>query len=262
MLAARSLCDTARENNVYVAGSAHPMDSYSPDTVPKASAMPVWKRSMDIIGAGLILVFLSPLLFLIALMIRIISPGPALFRQDRIGLGRRTFTILKFRTMKHNADTSRHRDHLHHLIESAGHTNDGSAIPMAKLDDDPQIIPLGGLFRKTGLDELPQLINVLRGEMSLVGPRPPIPYEVEHYQPWHLERFNALPGITGLWQVSGKNMLNFREMIDLDIHYARNIRFTMDLWILCRTPWAVLGQLLNKPIAVRPLQRDHGSRHE
>jgi lipopolysaccharide/colanic/teichoic acid biosynthesis glycosyltransferase len=196
-----------------------------------------WKRGMDVVVALLALLLLSPLFLLIALFIKIVSPGPVFFRQTRVGrLGRR-FDIWKFRTMNVDADSSAHENHLEALISRDQ--------PMEKLDaqDDPRIIPCGKLIRQTGVDELPQLFNVLRGEMSLVGPRPCIPYEAEKFLLWQRARFDALPGITGLWQVSGKNRTTFQEMIRLDIRYARNVSFWLDVKILCKTVPAILEQL-------------------
>jgi lipopolysaccharide/colanic/teichoic acid biosynthesis glycosyltransferase len=162
-------------------------------------------------------------------IIRLCSPGPVLFRQERIGLRGTPFVCLKFRTMHVQADTQSHQAYLEKLISSPA--------PMKKLDaeGDKRIFAFGRLLRASGLDELPQLINVLRGEMSLVGPRPCIRYEYERFKPEHMERFNTVPGLTGLWQVSGKNKTTFQEMIDLDIAYSRHLSFTRDVRILCRT---------------------------
>ena len=196
---------------------------------------------MDIIGSLGALIIFSPLFILIAAIIKVVSPGPIFFHQERMGYGGKTFTFFKFRTMDVNYNTSAHQQYYCNLIKG----NDNDCSPMAKLDDDnPQIIPFGNLLRKTYLDELPQLINVLRGEMSLVGPRPPIPYEVAEYIKWHNGRLDALPGMTGLWQVSGKNKLEFKEMVRLDISYSRNLSFFGDLKILLRTPPAILLELI------------------
>jgi lipopolysaccharide/colanic/teichoic acid biosynthesis glycosyltransferase len=203
--------------------------------------IPIWKRTMDIIGSLTALIIFSPLFIVIAAMIKLVSPGPVIFRQDRIGYGGNKFTFLKFRTMEVNSDTAVHQQYYCKLIKG----DKSHCRPMAKLDDEnPQIIPFGKLLRKTYLDELPQLLNVLRGEMSLVGPRPPIPYEVAEYIKWHNGRFDALPGMTGLWQVSGKNKLAFQEMVRLDISYSRNLSFLGDLKILLLTPSAILSELV------------------
>ncbi|GBC63774.1 sugar transferase [Desulfonema ishimotonii] len=199
--------------------------------------LPLWKRWTDIGGALLGLVISSPMLLLVSLMIRTVSSGPVLFRQERIGYGGTPFTLLKFRTMKSDADILAHRQHLSRLIK------EGAEKPMTKLDDDARIIPFGRILRKLCIDELPQLINVLRGEMSLVGPRPPIPYEVDEYLKWHNGRLDVVPGMTGLWQVSGKNRLTFKEMVRLDIRYARCRSFWLDLKILLMTPVAIFLQV-------------------
>jgi lipopolysaccharide/colanic/teichoic acid biosynthesis glycosyltransferase len=203
--------------------------------------MPLWKRVLDISGSLLGLIILSPVFLIIAVLIKTVCPGPAFFTQERIGYGGRPFRFLKFRTMKVDCDTGEHQAHLSCLIKAEADKD----LPMNKLDDcNADIIPLGRLLRKTYLDELPQLINVLRGEMSLVGPRPPIPYEVEEYSGWHHNRFNAVPGMTGLWQISGKNKLTFKEMVRLDIRYSRRLSFFSDLKILASTPLAIVAELL------------------
>ncbi len=154
----------------------------------------------------------------------------------------RSFKMWKFRTMKINSDTSGHQQYLAKLIKGSAY-NENSAKPMIKLEDDTRIIPFGKILRKTYLDELPQLINVLRGEMSLVGPRPPIPYEVEEYLQWHKGRIDIVPGMTGLWQVSGKNRLTFNEMVRLDIQYWRKKTPWLDIKILLMTPLAIVSQI-------------------
>jgi lipopolysaccharide/colanic/teichoic acid biosynthesis glycosyltransferase len=200
-------------------------------------AIPRWKRLLDVIFILLLLPVVLPLAISIAALIWLVSPGPILFRQERVGFGGSLFMCLKFRTMVVNADTSGHQSHLGDLMTSDA--------PMLKLDakGDSRIIPCGNLLRSSALDELPQLINVLRGEMSLVGPRPCTPYESQKYSSWHWERFNALPGLTGLWQVSGKNRTTFTEMMLLDIDYARNMTFGRDLLIIAKTPMVVIGQM-------------------
>ena len=180
---------------------------------------------------GLLLVGL-----LVALIIKLGSRGPVFFRQNRVGYKGREFVCFKFRTMAANAETESHRRHAQELIKSQSQ--------MVKLDErkDPRLIPFGSLLRACGLDELPQLINVFRGEMSLVGPRPCIPYECEAYQPWHWHRFDAVPGLTGLWQVSGKNRTTFDQMVRLDIEYSRNLSFWRDLAIIAKTVPALWRQ--------------------
>jgi len=196
------------------------------------------KRALDILLILLALPFLIPLALFIALLIRSVSTGPVLFRQQRVGYLGRRFMCFKFRTMFIDADTTMHQGHLHHLMNSN--------TPMVKMDSrgDPRIIPFGLFLRASGLDELPQLINVLRGEMSLVGPRPCLPYEYDKYLPWQKERFGTVPGLTGLWQVSGKNKTTFVEMIQLDIKYAKNKTLWWDLEIILMTIPALIIQML------------------
>jgi lipopolysaccharide/colanic/teichoic acid biosynthesis glycosyltransferase len=198
-------------------------------TAAARPALPVWKRMLDI---ALILLFLPGLLIvgsIVALIVKCGSRGPVLFRQKRVGYKGTQFTCFKFRTMEVNAETISHRNHTEQLIRSQA--------PMVKLDaqSDPRLIPFGTVLRATGLDELPQLLNVLRGEMSIVGPRPCIPYEYELYEPWQRDRFNAVPGLTGLWQVSGKNRTTFNEMIRLDIEYSERMSLWLDVMIILKT---------------------------
>jgi len=198
--------------------------------------VPVWKRGLDIVCIMVGLPFVIIPMGVVALLIRLVSRGPILFRQERIGYLGRPFNCFKFRTMHIGAETAVHSRHFSELIESDK--------PMVKIDGaDRRIIPFGRILRATGLDELPQLINVLRGDMSLVGPRPCIRYEFDQYLPWQRERFNTLPGLTGLWQVSGKNRTTFSEMIRLDIEYARTKTLVGDLTILIRTVPAILTQV-------------------
>ena len=171
------------------------------------------------------------------LVTQLVSPGPVFFRQERVGFLGRRFKLLKFRTMRVGANLQVHQDHFKQLIVSNA--------AMVKLDSlhDTRLIPGGWLLRASGLDELPQLINVLRGDMSLVGPRPCIPSEFEQFLPWQRERITAVPGLTGLWQVSGKNRTTFDEMIRWDIHYARNVSLLLNLKIIALTPWAMVVQI-------------------
>ena len=212
--------------------------------------IPVWKRGIDIFGSGLGLIFLSPLFLLIAILIKVVSPGPVFFKQIRIGYLGRPFTLWKFRTMRVDANPREHQDHLYDLIHSEK--------PMMKLDEngDSRIIPFGKFLRQTGLDELPQLISVLRGEMSLIGPRPCIPYEFWEYLHWHRKRCTTLPGMTGLWQVSGKNHTTHSEMMRLDIKYAAKRSFWLDVKIALQTGPAVVKQ------ALETLFMNKGGRYE
>ncbi len=204
--------------------------------------IPGWKRVLDIVASASGLFVLSPLLLFVFIIIKIVSPGPVFFKQRRVGYMGKTFNMWKFRTMKVNADVEAHRQHVTKLINGSTGNAECSKEPMTKLDNDPQIILFGNILRKTCIDELPQLINVLRGEMSLVGPRPPIPYEVDEYLRWHNGRFDAVPGITGMWQVSGKNRLTFEQMIRLDIQYLRQLSFWLDVKIILMTPFAIISQ--------------------
>jgi lipopolysaccharide/colanic/teichoic acid biosynthesis glycosyltransferase len=203
-----------------------------------AGGVPGWKRALDIALIVLALPWLLPLMIGIVLLIRLASKGPILFKQQRIGRHGKPFMCYKFRTMIPDNDSNIHRGHLKELMESGK--------PMVKMDahGDPRIIRFGAPLRSSGLDELPQLINVLKGEMSLVGPRPCVIYEYERYQAWQKERFNAVPGLTGLWQVSGKNKTTFEEMIRLDITYSRNATFWLDCAIILKTVPALVVQVL------------------
>jgi lipopolysaccharide/colanic/teichoic acid biosynthesis glycosyltransferase len=197
--------------------------------------VPLWKRCMDIVGSLVLIALLSPLFLIILVYIKSISPGKVLFRQKRVGYQGKLFTFMKFRTMHENNDPRAHRDHLKELIKGG--------MAMEKLDRraDPRIIPGGMILRKACIDELPQLFNVLRGDMSLVGPRPCIPYEAEEYLRWHTHRFDILPGMTGLWQVSGKNKLSFEQMMRLDISYTKRMSLLLDLKILLLTVPTIIG---------------------
>ena len=203
----------------------------------KNNGLPNWKRALDVVAILMALPLLLPLAVVIGLLIRLVSTGPILFKQERVGYRGSRFMCLKFRTMFCGAETVTHQGHLQQLM----HSN----VPMTKMDakGDARIIPFGKLLRSSGLDELPQLLNVLKSEMSLVGPRPCLPYEAAKYLPWQLERFNAAPGLTGLWQVSGKNRTTFTRMIQLDIEYARTKNLFLDLKIIVKTIPALLVQM-------------------
>jgi lipopolysaccharide/colanic/teichoic acid biosynthesis glycosyltransferase len=214
----------------------------------RGTEIPRWKRAVDLAGSALGLLVLGPLFLLVAIYIKLVSRGPVFFRQERVGLRGKRFVLWKFRTMRAGADDVLHREYLKQLIGSGD--NGRGEMPMRKLKHDPRIIPLGRLLRSSCLDELPQLINVLKGEMSLVGPRPAIPYEVDAYLPWHKERLNAAPGMTGLWQVSGKNRLTFNEMVRLDIEYAEAMSPWLDAKILLKTIPVLIGQMVERLSAV------------
>ena len=211
---------------------------------PRADrGLPIWKRALDLA----LIVLVSPGLLLLGAMVSLLikcgSPGPVFFRQRRVGYKGKQFVCYKFRTMRVDANSDPHRRHTHQLIRSQ--------TPMVKLDArrDPRLIPCGSLLRVTGLDELPQILNVIRGEMSLVGPRPCIPYECEAYEPWHWQRFDAVPGLTGLWQVNGKNRTTFDEMVRFDIEYAQRSSLWLDLRIIFRTIPALWGQYCDLRLA-------------
>ncbi len=201
------------------------------------------KRCLDIAGSLLALIILSPLICLIAAAIKLTSRGPVLFRQMRLGQSGQGFTFLKFRSMYARADPAIHETYIKSLISSKTDSpaNDGGA-KVYKLQSDSRITPVGRFLRRTSLDEIPQFFSVLVGHMSLVGPRPPIPYEFAVYETWHRRRLLAVkPGITGFWQVEGRSRVKFDDMVRMDIEYARTWSLSMDLKILLRTPRAVLG---------------------
>jgi lipopolysaccharide/colanic/teichoic acid biosynthesis glycosyltransferase len=205
--------------------------------VTPAAPMPGWKRVLDI-GCCLVAMPVLALCTIVTVVVmKVTSPGPVFFRQERIGYRGRRFMCYKFRTMLVGADCKTHQTHCDYLIQSNA--------PMVKMDarGDTRLIPGGWLIRASGLDELPQIMNVLRGEMSLIGPRPCVPYEYEKYLPWQRERFNAVPGLTGLWQVSGKNRTTFEEMIRLDIQYSQKVSLRLDLKIILLTVPALLVQI-------------------
>ncbi len=211
----------------------------------------VCKRCLDVFLASTLLVFLSPLLLAIAILIRLDSPGPILFIQERVGSHRRvvwgqttweicSFRMCKFRSMVSNADQSLHKAYIHAYV--SGRAESSTDTPsIYKLTDDPRVTRMGRILRKTSLDELPQLVNVLKGEMSIVGPRPVPTYEFEDYRDWHKARFAARPGITGLWQVKGRCQVPFEEQIQMDIEYVHHQSLWLDLKILFWTIPAVLS---------------------
>jgi lipopolysaccharide/colanic/teichoic acid biosynthesis glycosyltransferase len=196
-----------------------------------------WKFALDVTCILLALPIWLPLMILLMLVTRIASPGPIFYRQERVGLGGRPFFIWKFRTMRASAETRAHEDYFRELM--------AVDRPMTKLDayGDPRLAPFGQFLRASGLDELPQIFNVLCGEMSLVGPRPALPNEFAHYEPWQRERVNGLPGLTGHWQVNGKNKTTFNEMIVMDLFYLQNISLLLDLKIMLKTGAVIARQL-------------------
>ncbi len=218
------------DNSTCVSRALTPTDA-------RSQVMPAWKRGIDILFCLLTLPVLACSCLFMAVVTWLVSPGPVFFRQERVGFRGCRFKIYKFRTMTVGADPAPHQTHFRQLVDSNA--------PMVKLDarGDARLIPGGWILRASGLDELPQLINVLRGDMSLVGPRPCLPGEFDGYLPAHRERVDAVPGLTGLWQVSGKNRTTFEEMVRLDIHYARHVSLWLDLKIILLTPWALGVQI-------------------
>lgn len=200
-----------------------------------------FKRGMDLAGSLLALTIAAPLFLLISLVIKLTSKGPVLFRQERIGQHGVPFFCLKFRTMQVVNDPKIHREYVEKLIRGQVQKDDSNG-GVFKIQADPRVTTVGRFLRRTSLDELPQFLNVLMGQMSLVGPRPPIPYELEAYDLWHRRRvLEAKPGITGLWQVRGRSRTTFDEMVRLDLQYARSWSIWLDLKIILETPWAVIS---------------------
>jgi lipopolysaccharide/colanic/teichoic acid biosynthesis glycosyltransferase len=196
-------------------------------------------RLLDVLVAGIALLILSPLLLVVAILVRRDSHGPAIFRQERIGRDLKPFRVAKFRTMRQGVAADPHRAYVEEMIREESEA-EGRQKPMMKLQEDPRITKIGHFLRKTSIDELPQLWNVLRGEMSLVGPRPPIRYEVDAYPARAYRRFAVRPGLTGLWQVSGRSLVTFSEMIDLDTEYVERRSLWLNLKIIFLTVPTVL----------------------
>ena len=213
---------------------------YVPGELAPAQAhkVPVWKACLDVIFVLLSAPIWLPLMLSLMLVTRVCSSGPVFYRQKRVGLNGQPFFIWKFRTMKVSAETQTHERYFEELMRSN--------CPMTKLDSfgDSRLAPFGRILRASGLDELPQIFNVLCGEMSLVGPRPCLPNEFEKYEGWQRKRVNGLPGLTGLWQVSGKNKTTFNEMVRMDLSYLNNISFLLDVQIMFKTAGAIGRQLL------------------
>lgn len=217
----------------------------SPRAVENAIEEKPWmvvaaKRSIDVLVSLAILVFGLPFHLLLAGLIKLTSEGPVLFTQERVGKNGRVFRMYKFRTMLCNNNDELHRNFARDFINGKtdggnGNKGNGSKTAVFKIVDDPRVTSIGKFLRKTSLDELPQFINVLKGEMSLVGPRPPLKYELDHYKEWHKQRLTVKPGLTGLWQVSGRSTVPFDEMVELDIFYIENWSLLLDIKIILRT---------------------------
>jgi lipopolysaccharide/colanic/teichoic acid biosynthesis glycosyltransferase len=200
------------------------------------------RRSFDLVVALVLIVVLGPILIAVAVAVRLDSRGPALFRQRRVGYMEGEFTLFKFRSMRVDADPRGHQEYVSALINGAEANPDGGRENLYKLAVDNRITPVGRWIRHWSLDELPQLFNVLRGDMTLVGPRPAIPYEVAEYPNWYRGRFAVKPGLTGYWQVSGRSERTYEEMVRLDIEYAERRSIGLDFLILLKTPWVVLSR--------------------
>jgi lipopolysaccharide/colanic/teichoic acid biosynthesis glycosyltransferase len=231
---AHGLTRTREQRLGHVAGESRPLAAL--------------RRLVDVaFGLGLILLF-SPILIAVAVAVRLDSHGPALFKQRRVGLGEREFTLFKFRSMRLDADPRGHQEYVTALIKGSDADADPETAPddgresLYKLAVDNRITPVGRFIRHWSLDELPQLFNVVLGDMTLVGPRPSIPYEVAEYPTWYLQRFSVKPGLTGLWQVSGRSERSYEEMVRLDVQYTERRSLALDLSILVKTPWVVLSR--------------------
>jgi lipopolysaccharide/colanic/teichoic acid biosynthesis glycosyltransferase len=220
--------------------SRHAADADEPSPV-RSHGYP-GKRALDVLGALAALVLLSPVMLIVALLIKLTSPGPAIFRQTRVGQGGAPFVMFKFRSMRTDVDDRAHREFVASLIDGkAPLTGDGAAAAPFKMKADPRVTAIGRFIRKTSIDELPQFYNVLVGDMSLVGPRPPVPYEAEKYKAWHRRRvFEMKPGLTGIWQVEGRSRVSFDDMVRMDLRYLQLCSLRFDLGILLRTVLVVL----------------------
>ncbi|MGV8084608.1 MAG: sugar transferase, partial [Coriobacteriia bacterium] len=210
----------------------------------------ITKRSMDVVLSAMLLILLSPLMLITALFIKLDSPGPVLFRQVRGGLNGKPFRIFKFRSMHMDASPELHKKYVARLIKEnlTPEQVNGNGNHSLKMENDPRVTRVGKFIRKSSIDELPQLINVLRGDMSMIGPRPDVPYAVEYYQEWHKRRLECLPGLTGWWQVRGRNRVSYDDMIRMDLYYIDHMSFWLDVKIILLTPW---GDYLRQRCGVR-----------
>ena len=207
---------------------------------PQQTVRNAIKRGLDVVGSTILLITLAPVFALVSALVKLTSRGPVFFPQERVGADGRPFKMVKFRTMHANADTSIHQRYVEDFIRSSSAARTGEQV--FKIVDDPRVTPVGHFLRRSSLDELPQFWNVLKGEMSLVGPRPPLPYEVAKYKSWHKRRLlEAKPGITGAWQVNGRSRTTFEEMVRLDLRYARTYTLWTDLKIIAATPKAMIS---------------------
>jgi lipopolysaccharide/colanic/teichoic acid biosynthesis glycosyltransferase len=209
----------------------------APSVLEGRGAWAFAKRAFDILFSSLLVFVLAPLLLIVAVAIKLDSRGPVLFRQRRLGRDMQPFTVLKFRTMRDGVSSAAHQAYIAELANANGSANGNG---LKKLTADPRVTRTGQVLRKLSIDELPQLFNVIGGSMSLIGPRPALSYELEHYGPRHYDRFLVRPGLSGLWQVSGRNQLGFNEMLDLDAEYAEKCGPLTDARIFLRTPIAMV----------------------
>jgi lipopolysaccharide/colanic/teichoic acid biosynthesis glycosyltransferase len=229
------------------AAQAYPVSPLPAPTRTPAKSAVVYsaiKRAIDIVGSATLLLCMAPFLLLVGALVKLMSPGPVFFRQVRVGQMKKPFTMFKFRTMHVNADSAVHQQFYSEFIKSSKSKKSAAGDEAApfKIANDSRVTSIGAILRKTSVDELPQLWNVLTGDMSLVGPRPPLPYELEQYERWHCRRvMDAKPGLTGLWQVEGRSRTSFDEMVRLDLRYARTCSLVTDLKILLATPGAVFA---------------------
>jgi lipopolysaccharide/colanic/teichoic acid biosynthesis glycosyltransferase len=225
---------------------AHGLTRTRKHSLSRVASEPRWlavlRRAVDIVFALGLIVFFSPILIAVAIAVRLDSRGPALFRQRRVGYGEGEFTLFKFRSMRLDADPRGHQQYVTALIKGADTIAANGGDTLYKLAVDNRITAVGRFIRRWSLDELPQFFNVLLGDMTLVGPRPSIPYEVDEYPTWYLQRFSVKPGLTGLWQVSGRSERSYEEMVRLDVQYTERRSVALDLSILFKTPWTVLSR--------------------
>jgi exopolysaccharide biosynthesis polyprenyl glycosylphosphotransferase len=210
-------------------------DVFDQDLAERSKFDEFVKRTIDIGASFLVLVFGLPFYLLLAVFIKLTSAGPVLFMQERVGLNGKKFRMLKFRTMTNGNNDQSHRNFAKDFINGDSNEVNGKDSGVFKIVDDPRVTSIGKFLRRTSLDELPQFLNVLKGEMTLVGPRPPLTYELDHYQEWHKLRLSVKPGLTGLWQVSGRSTVAFDEMVALDLHYIENWSLLLDVKIILRT---------------------------
>jgi exopolysaccharide biosynthesis polyprenyl glycosylphosphotransferase len=218
-----------------------PMPAIDTDTNERRSYRAA-KRALDVLCSLALLAILAPVFLVVAALVKLTSRGPVFFRQSRIGYQAKPFSMLKFRTMRVDADQALHQEFVTNFIKSGGRQAQPDGQAVFKIAKDPRVTSIGRILRKTSIDELPQFWNVVRGDMSLVGPRPPLHYEVEQYEPWHRRRlFEAKPGITGLWQVTGRSRTTFDDMVRLDLKYVKTCSISTDVKILLATPGAVIS---------------------